>query len=416
MVILDGEHFLIGAHPRNDLVLTDPMVSRFHCRLTRTRDAWRVADTGSRNGTIVAGIRVRDADLALPECRIVIGESVVRVRELPPAGAAHLPDSPWYGSLCGNSVPMRRLFDLIDKAARSDSDVLVEGESGTGKELVARELVRHSKRADKPFIIVDCGSISPALLESELFGHARGAFTGADRPRVGAFEEADKGTLLLDEIGELPLEMQPKLLRVLAEREVRRIGENQRRKVDVRVIAATNRWLEREVNQGRFRGDLYFRLSVVTLRTPPLRDRAEDIPLLVHNFLASLDMTDKEHLFTPELIEQMASYDWPGNVRELRNYVERRVILGGSSHPWDGQEPQRPSQPGSNEMVVDLETPFKNAKDRVIEVFEKGYLSALLAWAEGNVSRAARKARMDRMYLHRLLHRYGLRRGGTLSD
>jgi DNA-binding NtrC family response regulator len=413
-VVIEGDHVRIGSHPSNDLVLTDPLVSRFHCQLSRTSSGWKMVDTGSLNGTRLGGIRTRDADLELPECRLDLGASKVRVRELGSAGEAKVPLSPSFGSLYGSSVSMRRLFDIIKRTSKSDSDVLLEGESGTGKELVTRELVSRSPRADKPFVVVDCGAISPGLIESELFGHTRGAFTGAERQRVGAFEEANTGTVFLDEIGELPLDMQPKLLRAIAEREIRRMGENNRRKVDVRVIAATNRKLEREVNQGRFREDLYFRLSVVTLRVPPLRDRLEDLPLLVNHFLDALGAGDQGHLFTPEVIDEMTRYDWPGNVRELRNHIERRVILGGASQPAEGEE--RPSAPPMPSMAVDLDVPFKQAKEGMIEAFERSYLKALLEWSDGNVSRAARRANIDRVYLHRLLHHYGLRRGTPLGD
>lgn len=420
-VVVDGDRVRIGSHASNDLVLNDPMVSRFHCELSRDSRGWRLRDSGSLNGTRVNGTRTRDADVEPPACKLELGSSSIVVRELGTAGESQLLPVPNFGGLYGSSVAMRRVYDLVKRVAKGNTDVLIEGESGTGKELVTREIVQRSARAGKPFVVVDCGAISPNLIESELFGHLRGAFTGADRNRVGAFEEADGGTLFLDEIGELPLEMQPKLLRAIAEREVRRIGENQRRKVDVRVIAATNRKLEREINQGRFREDLYFRLSVVTLRIPPLRERLEDIPMLVRYFLDSLNATDKADLFTPEVLEEMKRYDWPGNVRELRNYVERRVIFGAADPQAEGSESEldgahsRPDEKASA-VAVDLNVPFKKAKDSLIEAFEKKYLTALLDWSEGNVSRAARKANLDRVYLHRLLHHYGMKRGGSLAD
>jgi transcriptional regulator with GAF, ATPase, and Fis domain len=417
-VILDGDFFRIGSHPGNNLVVNDKLVSRFHCSIARDGAGWRLTDTGSLNGTRLGGIRVRDADLALPECRITLGESVVRVRELNPVSATDVAPALSFGELYGTSLPMRRLYELLRRAARSDADVLIEGESGTGKELIATEIVRRSGRADKPLIIVDCGAISPNLIESELFGHVRGAFTGAVRDRMGAFESADGGTVFLDEIGELPLEMQPKLLRALAAREVRRIGDGKVRKIDVRVVAATNRRLEREVNSSRFREDLYYRLSVLTVRVPPLRERLDDLQLLIDSFLTALDATEKAHLFTPEVLGEMSRYDWPGNVRELRNYVERKVVLEGEGTLGNGREATSiPPSAGHDEPAkIDLELPFKDAKDRVIEGFERAYLTALFAWAEGNVSRAARKANLDRMYLHRLLQRHGLRKSGSLGE
>ncbi len=412
-VILDGEFFRIGSHPSNNLVLDDKMVSRFHLSLTRSSSGWRVTDTGSLNGSYLSGVRVRDADLSLPECRIEVGESVVVVRELEPERRTDVPIALNFGLLFGRSVSMRRLFELLKRIAKSDSDVLVEGESGTGKELIATELVRRSNRADKPLVVVDCGSISPQLIESELFGHLRGSFTGASRDRAGAFEDADGGTVFLDEIGELPLDMQPKLLRALANREVRRIGENRARKVDVRVIAATNRKLEREVNSGRFREDLYYRLSVLSVRVPPLRERIDDLPILVEHFLDQMSKPEAHSLFPPEVIVEMSKGDWPGNVRELKNYIERRVVLGDfAPEPHSGSVP--PPRSGEDTApveasAVDVEVPFKDAKEQVISAFERRYLTALLAWASGNVSKAARKGNIDRMHLHRLLQRYGLR-------
>jgi transcriptional regulator with GAF, ATPase, and Fis domain len=419
VVVLEGELFRIGSHASNELVIGDPMVSRFHCQIARGAGGFRVLDTGSLNGTRVGSVRVRDADLPLPECRIELGESMVRVRELGPTTAADVPVAPSFGSMYGASLGMRRLFEMLKRVAKTDANVLIEGESGTGKELIATEIVRRSPRANKPLVIVDCGAISPNLIESELFGHVRGAYTGAERNRIGAFEAADGGTVFLDEIGELPLDMQPKLLRAIASRDIRRMGENQSRKIDVRVVAATNRRLEREVNLGRFREDLYYRLSVVTVRVLPLRERIEDIPLLVNSFLSALEATEKAHLFTTDVLSEMARYDWPGNVRELRNYVERRVVLEAEAPSFRDEEgdsaPPPPDKPTLGASAVDIEVPFKTAKDGMIDQFERAYLSALLVWSDGNVSRAARKAQLDRMYLHRLLQRHGLRKAGALE-
>jgi transcriptional regulator with GAF, ATPase, and Fis domain len=212
--------------------------------------------------------------------------------------------------------------------------------------------------------------------------------------------------------------MQPKLLRALAAREVRRIGGSKVLKIDVRVVAATNRRLEREVNSSRFREDLYYRLSVLTVRVPPLRERLDDLPLLINAFLMALDASEKAHLFTAEVVGEMSRYDWPGNVRELRNYVERKVVLEGEGTLGNGrEEASAPAAAGQEEASrIDIELPFKDAKDQVIEGFERAYLTALFAWAEGNVSRAARKANLDRMYLHRLLQRHGLRKSGSLGE
>jgi transcriptional regulator with GAF, ATPase, and Fis domain len=424
-VVLEGELFRIGSHPVNDLILEDKLVSRFHCSITRTASGFRLTDSGSLNGTRLApggqgspqGVRIRDADLHLPECRIELGGSSVLVRDIGSVTEVATSAALSFGDVIGTALPMRRLYDLLKRVARSDADVLIEGESGTGKELVATELVRRSTRAGAPLVIVDCGAISPSLIESELFGHVRGAFTGALKDRAGAFESADGGTVFLDEIGELPLDMQPKLLRALAAREIRRIGDGRQRKVDVRVIAATNRRLEREVNSGRFREDLYYRLSVVTVRVPPLRERIDDVRILVNAFLTDLDALDKADLFPAEVIDEMKRYEWPGNVRELRNYVERRVVLGEGALGRAEDDARAASPSGAPPRPsVDLELPFKDAKEVVIASFERAYLTALLSWADGNVSRAARKANLDRMYLHRLLQRHGLRRSGALGD
>jgi len=416
-IVLDTDVLRIGSHASNELVVHDPEVSRFHCQLAREKGAWRITDTGSLNGTRVSGVSVRDADLAMPECRIEIGDSVIRARELVSTTEVSLLDQPNLGPLFGKSVVMRKLFGMIQRVAASDANVLIEGESGTGKELVASELVKRGGRAREPFGVVDCSAISANLIESTLFGHARGAFTGADRERMGAFEAASGGTVFLDEIGEMPLEMQPKLLRVLEAREVTRLGENRPRPVDVRVIAATNRRLEREVNHGRFREDLYFRLSVVTLRVPPLRARTEDLEVLVPALLESMNAQRSAHLFSKEVLAEMARHDWPGNVRELRNYVERAVVL----QTVEPNDPAAESVDGASlaspeRAPIDLEVPLRVAKERVTSDFEKRYVTAVLEWAQGNVSRAARKAGTDRMNLHRLIQRYALRPPRPFKD
>ncbi|MCA9596217.1 MAG: sigma 54-dependent Fis family transcriptional regulator [Myxococcales bacterium] len=421
-VVLEGDELRLGSHPSNDLVINDPKVSRFHCRLSRGGSGWSLADNGSLNGTLLDGLRVRDADLPRPTCRLALGDSMVRVRELGSEAVEEVPTWSSFGELYGESVAMRQLFGVLDRVAKSDSTLLIEGESGTGKELAATEIARRGPRADAPFIIVDCSAISPNLIESELFGHTRGAFTGADKNRVGAFEAANGGTIFLDEVGEMPLDMQPKLLRALEAREIRRTGENEPRKIDVRVIAATNRRLEREVNRGRFREDLYFRLGVVTVRMPPLRKRLEDLGILIQVILRSLNAEEASHLFTPDVVADMESHDWPGNVRELRNYVERTVVLEQAAPASTPRslESVLPPQPGRHSPAaapaVDLEVPFKVAKDTVIGDFEQRYLKALLDWSGGNVSKAARRAKMDRMYLYRLLQRYELRGGSRIED
>ncbi|HVJ94871.1 MAG TPA: sigma 54-interacting transcriptional regulator [Labilithrix sp.] len=407
MLVHDGDLCKIGSHASNDIVLRDPMVSRFHCRLVREDGVWRLRDSGSMNGTRLDGVRIRDADI-LEGGVLMVGDSIVRLRAGAPQKEDVVPMLPSFGALVGTSLPMRRLFGLLDRIAQSDINVLIEGESGTGKELVATEIMQRSSRSDKPFVVVDCGAISPSLVESELFGHVRGAFTGADRDRMGAFEAADGGTVFLDEIGELPLELQPKLLRALEAREIRRVGETRARRVNVRVISATNRDLEREVNKGRFREDLYFRLAVISARVPPLRERPDDLLILVRTFLQQLGVPEEERLFPPHVLAEMSKHDWPGNVREVRNYVERSVVLQSATPTLRRGQGAAPVAVGSG-SGIDLSVPFRIAKDAVIDSFERGYLSQLLEAAGGNMSKAARMAGMDRMYLHRLVQKHGLR-------
>jgi DNA-binding NtrC family response regulator len=407
-IVHDGDLCKIGSHASNDIVLRDPMVSRFHCRLVREAGAWRLRDSGSMNGTILSGVRIRDADL-VTEGILQVGDSHVRIRGGAPQKEDIVPMLPSFGALVGTSLPMRRLFALLEKIAQSDINVLIEGESGTGKELVATEIMQRSGRADRPFVVVDCGAISPSLVESELFGHVRGAFTGADRDRMGAFEAADGGTVFLDEIGELPLELQPKLLRALEAREIRRVGETKARRVNVRVISATNRDLEREVNKQRFREDLYFRLAVISARVPPLRERVDDLLILIRTFLQQLGVPEEERLFPASVLSEMSKHDWPGNVRELRNHVERSVVLQSASSTL--RRGAGGTSTGGSVNGIDLSVPFRIAKDGVIDSFERSYLSQLLEAAGGNMSKAARMAGMDRMYLHRLVQKHGLRGG-----
>lgn len=409
----EGDRCRIGSHPGNDVVLADPSVARIHCELFLEGQTWRVRDASGTGGITLDSVRVRDAELHR-RSTLEIGASTLRVHVGAPAGVdvgQSTPEDPSapsaFGNVAGRSPPMRRLFELLEKIGGSDINVLIEGESGTGKELVATEIVRRSVRANKPFVIVDCGAVSASLFESELFGHARGAFTGADRDRMGAFEAANGGTVFLDEIGELPLDLQPKLLRALEAREIRRVGDSKVRRIDVRVISATNRELEREVERGRFREDLYFRLAVIRARLPALRERKEDIPLLVRAFLSQFGASDGvggDRLFEADVLAEMALHDWPGNVRELRNHVERSLVLRTSTPP---SAPDSGSVASSSDGTV---VPFRIAKEGIIEAFERSYLSKLLEAAKGNMSRAARMAGMDRMYLHRLTQKHGLRK------
>ncbi len=290
----------VGSHETNDLPIEDGTVSRFHCEIQVDADGVRIKDTRSHNGTVVDGVSVLEAFLRTGS-RIRLGRTVIELTVGAETVAVPLSERTRFGSLEGTSAAMRAAFAMLERAATRDVTLLLEGETGTGKSQAARSVHEQSGRKNKPFIVVDCGAILGNLLESELFGHEKGAFTGATERRVGAFEEAAGGTVFLDEVGELSVDLQPKLLRALEAREIRRVGENRHRPIDVRVIAATNRELRADVNTGRFRADLYFRLAVVTIAMPPLRKRPEDIPALVRGLLTSLQATEEEtaQLTTP---------------------------------------------------------------------------------------------------------------------
>jgi DNA-binding NtrC family response regulator len=297
----------------------------------------------------------------------------------------------------------------MERAAASDVTVLLEGETGTGKSQAAESIHRQSSRRDHSFLVVDCGALPPNLLESELFGHEKGAFTGAVTRRVGVFEEARGGTVFLDEIGELPLELQPKLLRVLEAREIRRLGTNSYTPVDVRIVTATNRDLRAEVNAGRFRSDLYFRLAVVKIPLPALRQRGEDMPLIVEKLISGLgaDARVKATLLDPGFVAQLQRSAWPGNIRELRNHLERCVVLQETLLPGEGEESARP--PGDAATQIDPRIPYPEARRRALDAFERQYVEALLQLHGGKVSQAAASADIDRVNLYRLIKRHRVR-------
>jgi two-component system, NtrC family, response regulator GlrR len=403
-VTLEEDEILIGGADGAHLRLTDPTVSRNHCVVRLTAKGPLLRDLGSTNGTRIDGIEVREGYVPAG-ATLELGHSQVRFEPLDESVQIPLAESERFGRLWGRSTAMRRLFALAGRVAASDVTVLIEGETGTGKDALCEAIHQASPRAGGAFVVVDCGAVPPNLFEAELFGHDKGAFTGADRARGGAFEEADGGTLFLDEIGELPMSLQPKLLRVLEAREVRRIGAASTRKVNVRVIAATNRDLREEVNRGAFRQDLYFRLEVMRLRVPPLRERPEDIPVLAEHFrrLAKPDANAPQ--ISEEALASFVAHPWPGNVRELRNAVERLTVL--QEMPFAVA-----SDPAAvaGEQPVDIQIPFKDAKNALTESFERRYLGAMLEATGGNISEAARRAGIDRVYLLKLMGRYGLRK------
>ncbi|ACY15179.1 sigma 54-interacting transcriptional regulator [Haliangium ochraceum] len=407
-----GARVVIGTHELADLVLGDRAVSRFHCELELSEGACRVRDTESRNGTRVDGVRVHHAELA-PGSVISVGRSQIRFDE----GVGHvrvsMSEREHFGLLVGRAPATRTVFAALERAAASDATVLLSGETGTGKEATAESIHRESARAQGPFIFVDCGAIPPDLLESELFGHEKGAFTGATAAREGAFEAANGGTIFLDEIGELSRDLQPRLLRVLERRHIKRVGENDYRDIDVRVIAATNRDLRAAVNDKSFRSDLYYRLAVVEVHLPPLRERREDLPLLVERLVRGLGAEERpeaEALREADFLAHLARHPWPGNVRELRNYLERCLAMREPVPLRDaGIVPGGADETGAGQPILASELPLKDARERWNHAFEARYLREVLDRAGDNVSAAARAAGVDRAYFHRLLRRHGLR-------
>jgi two-component system response regulator GlrR len=399
----------IGSHPSNSLVLDDRSVSRFHAEVRADGSSVRLVDTDSTNGSVVDGVRVTGAYLRDGSV-VELGRVSLRVSLSGDRVALPLSTSERFGSLVGRSPAMRAVFALLERAAKSDATVLVEGETGTGKEAVAESLHAASTRKAAPFVVVDLSSIPANLVESELFGHERGAFTGAHARRIGAFEAASGGTIFLDELGELPADLQPKLLRVLEQRTVRRVGSNERIAIDVRVVAATNRALRRMVNEGTFRSDLYFRLAVLRTELPPLRERPDDLPLLVAALLDGLDAsgTDRARLLEPAFLQRLANGAWPGNVRELRNHIERCLVME-MELPVEGG-PALESARSTERSAIDTSLSYAQARELAIASFEREYLPALVRKHGGNVSRAARESGIDRAYLHRLLRRHGLGR------
>ena len=402
-----GPALRIGKAPDNDLVIDHPTVSRNHLVIKRQGETFLVQDLGSTNGTFIDGAQVKEGYLGTGAL-LEVGDVQLRAQPLPRAVEVAPTRESQLGDLVGHSEPMRQIFALLKRIAPTDSTLLLVGETGTGKGAAAKTIHKLSPRASGPLIVFDCASVSDSLIESELFGHEKGAFTGAVSQRVGCLERANGGTLFIDEIDDLPLDLQPKLLRALEDREFRRLGQSSAPiKFDTRVIAASKKDLWAESQSKRFREDLYFRLSVFTLTLPPLRDRMEDLPLLVDS-MAGAALWQK----LPEVRRrQFLEHTWPGNVRELRNAVERLKHVADIPELATEnflREYQGPAQLQGETLPVNYAGPFKEGKDELVRAFEREYLTRLLARAQNNIARAAREAGLDRKHLYSLLHKYGL--------
>ena len=403
-------HCRLGTHPSNDLIVQHPTVSRFHLEIQAADQGYLVRDLGSTNGCFIDGLRVREA--YLPEKAMLRLGDVTLSFEV----TGERQELPWsereeFHGVVGQSPALREVFATLERAAPTDATVLILGESGTGKERVASAVHQASHRSTGPLVVLDCAAVPANLMESELFGHERGAFTGADRRKEGRFKEAHGGTLFLDEIGELPLEMQPRLLRVLETRQVRPLGATATEQVDVRLVAATNRDLAREVNRGSFREDLYYRLAVVQVTVPPLRSRPEDLRPLVQHFVGQFTSPGQAAEILRGISEdnwrRLEQLPWSGNVRELRNFIERTLIMSGG--PIQTGHIPAAADAGAapaGAAPADLDRPFTQHKAEVVAAFERAYLLGQLARHDNNVSAAARGAGMDRMNFKRLLKKY----------
>jgi transcriptional regulator with GAF, ATPase, and Fis domain len=411
-----SQRMRVGKASDNDLVLEDDTVSRHHCELERRENGVFVRDLGSTNHTRIGRTAISEA-VVEAGATIKVGGVELGVR-VEPRRAHMLPsESTQFGEAIGHSIALRTIFGMLERIAPTDAAVLLLGETGTGKDVLARSIHQTSPRRAAPFVVVDCGAVSYSLIESELFGHERGSFTGAVATRQGAFELAQKGTLFLDEVGDLPLDVQPKLLRVLESGEFRRVGGNKTLTAEARIVAATKRDLKAEVERGKFREDLYFRLAVVPVQVPPLRSRREDIPPLVERFLELARRRDPgaaSVTLSPGTLAALAAHDWPGNVRELRNVLDRAIYIataGGEQELRFLDLPVAAAVTSHGPSAFEPQKSYREVRDEFEADFERRYVGWLLERHQGNISAAAREAKMDRKHLYDLARRHGLRSG-----
>jgi DNA-binding NtrC family response regulator len=410
-IALGEEPAEVGSAPGSQLRLADAAVSRRHLGVAVTADGIELRDLGSKNGSYYLGARF-DVIRVAPGAQVTVGTSAIAVvSEQDDPLPLHPGDR--FGRLLGHSAAMRRVFAALDRLAASDASILVVGETGTGKDLAAQAIHAVSGRRERPFVVCDLGAVPAALIESELFGHVRGAFTGADRERTGAFEQAQGGTIFLDEIGELATALQPRLLRVLETRSVKRVGEATYRPLDVRVVAATNRDPAVEIKEQRLRTDLFHRIAVAQVRMPPLREHKDDIPLLVGALVDDLAARDGQpFIVPPETLAALSSYGWPGNVRQLRNVIERAAALAPPDRVLRADVLGIDATPAAAAPALppsaDPGVPFKDAKDRLVQRWEQEYVASLIEKFGDNITQAARVAGIDRAHLYRLMRKHGL--------
>jgi DNA-binding NtrC family response regulator len=407
-LVIGREPILVGRAMSCHLAVNDARVSAMHLELVATPDGVRVRDLGSKNGTWIDSVRVTDAHLT-QAVTIMAGPAALLFEPQEPE-RMKLPASDQFHELYGSSPSMREVFAKIERAAEAEVTVLIEGETGTGKELLAQAVHRASHRRKGPFIVLDCGAISAGLAEATLFGHAKGAFTGAIRDRTSPFVEANGGTLFLDELGELPVDLQPKLLRALAEKRIKPVGASSWIDFDARIVCATRRDLLRAVNDGSFRSDLYFRVAQLRVNVPPLRERVEDIPGLVRVMLGPAGRNAWKRV-SRESIERLIRYDWPGNVRELKNVVSVAVALAESGGPIDLAAPLGGATDDSGSPAAE-KLGYHAAKRAALDRFERAYFSALIEETGGNIAEISRIAGLQRTHVRRYVKAHALKRKG----
>jgi DNA-binding NtrC family response regulator len=409
-VPVDVDPVVVGRADGVQAMVDDPEVSALHCELRAVTEGIVLRDLGSTNGTFIGKVRVREVLLG-ERTEILVGQTKLVVE---PTGKRRVDVgfSASFGGLVGSSPRMRRVYGVLEKVAPTPLSILILGETGTGKEVVAKAVHDASPRKGGPFVVVDCGSIPPTLAESLLFGHEKGAFTGATERRKGALAEASGGTLFLDELGELPIELQPKLLRALAERQVKRVGASTFEPIDVRLLAATRRDLGVEMNAGRFRSDLFFRIAQVRVEMPALRERIADIPEIVAAVCERQGLASKADAVIAWVEKNLANHDWPGNVRELVNVAEVAATLADTPEAIDDVLTLVRPEGSASAAAIEgggSDAGFTEAKRASVAAFERQYFTELSESTKGNVSEMARRAGMERHHVRAYLRKYGIR-------